>query len=107
MKLNKVMTVWVNDGSQTNGKKDNSHQIETAHRQAQECYQVKLNKVLALELEMRIHSHKQWKPGDPEWEKMSVKLHNHTYQRALDQLEALVVACIFELTKMNMSQTGK
>lgn len=29
------------------------------------------------------------------------------YQRALDALEALVVARIFELSKMNMSQTGR
>jgi hypothetical protein len=29
------------------------------------------------------------------------------YQRALDHLEGLIVACMFELTKMNMSQTGK
>ena len=29
------------------------------------------------------------------------------YQRSLDNLEGLVVARIFELTKMNRSQTGE
>lgn len=29
------------------------------------------------------------------------------YQHAVDDLEGLIVSCIFELTKMNMSGTGK
>ncbi|KAF8808965.1 hypothetical protein BYT27DRAFT_7222762 [Phlegmacium glaucopus] len=34
------------------------------------------------------------------------KVSRRTYQCCIDVLEGLVVACMFELTKMNMSQTG-
>jgi hypothetical protein len=34
-------------------------------------------------------------------------IHVRTYQRAVDKLEGLVVQRLFELTKANVSQTGK
>ncbi|PBK91250.1 hypothetical protein ARMGADRAFT_1107157 [Armillaria gallica] len=52
IKLNKVTAVFVNDGPQANGKNINSCQIETTCHQSQEHYQVKLDEVLSLELEM-------------------------------------------------------
>jgi hypothetical protein len=42
----------------------------------------------------------------PEWEETGRLVSMCRYQRALDNLEGLVVARIFELSKMNRSQTG-
>jgi hypothetical protein len=50
---------------------------------------------------------KWWEPGSDEWQAMEKMASMRAYQRALDSLESLVVAQLFELTKMNMSQTGK
>jgi len=41
-----------------------------------------------------------------EWKATSVLLTGRRYQRCLDELEGLIVSRMFELTKMNMSQTG-
>ena len=48
-----------------------------------------------------------WVPGSPECLEASKLLYMHKYQWALDVLEGLVVACVFELSKMNCSQTGQ
>jgi hypothetical protein len=47
-----------------------------------------------------------WVAGSPEWKDASTKVVLCQYQRCIDTLEGLVVARMFELTKMNMSQTG-
>ncbi|KAF6749130.1 hypothetical protein DFP72DRAFT_992049 [Ephemerocybe angulata] len=48
----------------------------------------------------------QWTEGSEEWEAAKQLVEHRTYRRALDELERLVVSRLFELTKMNMSQTG-
>jgi hypothetical protein len=48
----------------------------------------------------------RWEPGRPEWQRAGELVSMRRYQRALDHLEGLIVARMFELTKMNMSQTG-
>jgi hypothetical protein len=48
-----------------------------------------------------------WAPGSPECHEAAKLLHMCKYQRALDVLEGLVVARVFELSKMNHSQSGK
>ncbi|KAH7914663.1 hypothetical protein BJ138DRAFT_999608 [Hygrophoropsis aurantiaca] len=77
---------------------------ETARRHAQEIYDNDL-KVVQL-LEARLELTRRWVPGDAEWEHAATLVANRKYQRALDTLEGLVVARIFELTKMNRSGTG-
>jgi len=42
-----------------------------------------------------------------EWQQAAEKVSMQHYQHYIDALEGLVVARMFELTKMNMSQTGK
>jgi hypothetical protein len=46
-------------------------------------------------------------PDSVEWQQAAEKVSMRRYQRCIDALEGLVVARMFELTKMNMSQTGK
>ncbi|KAH7908465.1 hypothetical protein BJ138DRAFT_993211, partial [Hygrophoropsis aurantiaca] len=77
---------------------------ETARRHAQEVYENDLKVVQ--QLEARLDITRRWVPGDAEWESAAKLVANRKYQRALDTLEGLVVARIFELTKMNRSGTG-
>jgi hypothetical protein len=48
----------------------------------------------------------RWLPVDLQWKATAIKVGKRRYQRCLDELEGLVVSRMFELTKMNMSQTG-
>jgi hypothetical protein len=41
------------------------------------------------------------------WNSAAVWVKKRRYQRALDQLQALIISRMFELTKMNMSGTGR
>jgi hypothetical protein len=45
-------------------------------------------------------------PTSAEWRAASELVGRRRYQRCLDNLEGLIVSRMFELTKMNMSQTG-
>jgi len=49
----------------------------------------------------------RWIPASPECHEAAKLLHMCKYQRAFNVLDGLVVACVFELSKMNHSQTGK
>ncbi|THU84381.1 hypothetical protein K435DRAFT_589530, partial [Dendrothele bispora CBS 962.96] len=55
-------------------------------------------------LEQRLGITERWTPGTEQWEKTKKMVSSATYQRAVDK--GLVVARLFELTKMNMSGTG-
>ena len=61
--------------------------------------------VHALELHLGIITH--WVLGGSECEKAGRLVVMCKYQQALDNLKGLVFTCIFELTKMNRSQTGE
>lgn len=63
------------------------------------------NKLHAVEDKLAIE--KQWTPDSLEYQHAKGYVHIHTYQRAVDKLEGLVVQSLFELTKANVSQTGE
>ncbi|EGO30745.1 hypothetical protein SERLADRAFT_432361 [Serpula lacrymans var. lacrymans S7.9] len=75
-----------------------------ARRHATEDYMEKLKAVQALELKLTID--KQWTPEGAESQSTTRIIAMRDYQRALDHLEGLIVVRIFELSKMNRSQTG-
>jgi hypothetical protein len=56
--------------------------------------------------EVRLGVEIRWTPDNSEWEEAAEKLRKREYQRALDHVERLLVSRIFELSKMNLSQTG-
>ncbi|KAG2135775.1 hypothetical protein DEU56DRAFT_737641 [Suillus clintonianus] len=58
------------------------------------------------ELEVKLGVVRRWTPDDPEWMDAGRLVANRKFQRALDALEGLVVARIFELSKMNRAGTG-
>ncbi|KAJ3712115.1 hypothetical protein DFJ43DRAFT_1135053 [Lentinula guzmanii] len=78
--------------------------LETQRRHALESRDDLKEEVQSLELRLGIKG--RWAPGSEEWERAQKLVAMATYQRALDKLEGLVVARLFELTKLNMSRTG-
>jgi hypothetical protein len=87
------------------GAKDATRRTETACRHALENHEKDLKAVQALELKLKIEH--RWQPQSTEWQNAGKLVTMRKYQRALDVLEGLIVARMFELTKMNRSQTGK
>ncbi|KAG2050210.1 hypothetical protein BDR06DRAFT_857415, partial [Suillus hirtellus] len=63
---------------------------------------LKLTQVLKCKLEVKKH----WVAEDVQWQKVGRLVANQKYQHVLDHLEGLIVACIFELAKMNQASTG-
>ncbi|KAG1893159.1 uncharacterized protein F5891DRAFT_1131377 [Suillus fuscotomentosus] len=74
------------------------------HRHVVEDYERSLKLVQVLECKLEVIM--RWVPDDAEWQKARTLVANRKYQRAVDRLEGLVVARIFELTKMNRAGTG-
>ncbi|KIJ58762.1 hypothetical protein HYDPIDRAFT_163072 [Hydnomerulius pinastri MD-312] len=77
---------------------------ETAKRHTQETYEKDLK--IVQELESKLNIACRWEPEDEEWQLAGRMVARRKYQRALDHLEGLVVARIFELGKMNRAGTG-
>lgn len=88
----------------TTKARDVTQSQETERRHAQEVATKDLLVVQSLEVRMNIVT--RWDPKDDKWKEAAVMVGRRRYQRCLDALEGLVVARMFELTKMNMSQTG-
>ncbi|KAI5982014.1 hypothetical protein EDD15DRAFT_2378548 [Pisolithus albus] len=78
---------------------------ETMRRHAMENFEKDLRMVQDLEVKLGIT--KRWVPEDEEWQTTGRLVANRKYQRCLDQLESLIVARIFELSKMNQAGTGE
>ncbi|EIW83300.1 hypothetical protein CONPUDRAFT_42015, partial [Coniophora puteana RWD-64-598 SS2] len=98
--------VWQVDTADTmaqNPRDQTSTQL-TARRHALEKYDKELEIVHSLERQLGLD--KRWTPDMPEWQEAARLVGRRKYQRALDSLEGLLVARVFELTKMNRSQTG-
>jgi len=103
-KLAAANEVWSNLTASSISKRDMTQSIETARRHAIESHHKEFQAVQILEKKMGITS--RWEPESVEWKEAAEKVVKRRYQRCIDNLEGLVVARMFELTKMNMSQTG-
>ncbi|KAJ7015805.1 hypothetical protein C8F04DRAFT_905260, partial [Mycena alexandri] len=57
------------------------------------------------DLEIRLGVVRRWEPDGDDWIRVAKMAKNRRYQRAIDALEGLVVARMFELSKVNMSDT--
>ncbi|KAJ7077509.1 hypothetical protein B0H15DRAFT_955006 [Mycena belliarum] len=62
--------------------------------------------LLVNDMELRMSIAVCWLPDSQEWIDAAVMVRRRRYQRALDHLQGLIIARMFELTKMNMSGTG-
>ncbi|KAG1799829.1 uncharacterized protein HD556DRAFT_1430551 [Suillus plorans] len=81
-----------------------TRKAETARRHAVEDHERNLKLVQALERKLEITM--RWTPEDADWQRVGRLVAHRKYQRALDRLEGLIVARIFELTRMNRAATG-
>ncbi|KAG2068473.1 hypothetical protein BDR04DRAFT_1129243 [Suillus decipiens] len=79
--------------------------LETQSRYHSKCLDTLQHEVATLEVKMGI-TH-QWQPTSPKYQETMKYMAMHTYQCALNNLQHLVVQCLFELQKLNISQTGK
>ena len=86
------------------GQRDMTASAETARRHALESQKRDLIAVQLLENKLNIAQ--RWERGSFEWQAAAEKVSMRTYQRCIDTLEGLIIARMFELTKMNRSQTG-
>ena len=104
-KLSASLDTWSNLTRATIGIRDMTTSAETARRHALESKKHNLAAVQVLECKLNITQ--RWTPDSVEWKQAAEKVSMRRYQHCIDALEGLVVARMFELTKMNMSQTGK
>ncbi|KAJ7738548.1 hypothetical protein B0H14DRAFT_3097444 [Mycena olivaceomarginata] len=81
-----------------------TRRLETQQRHTYELVSKSLATMQDLELRLEITS--RWVAGDEDWVKAAEMVGRRRYQWALDQLQGLVVARMFELCKMNMLGTG-
>ncbi|KAF9068746.1 hypothetical protein BDP27DRAFT_1523863 [Rhodocollybia butyracea] len=107
-KLSAATREWIqytpDNVSQAFGNTDQTRRLETQRRHAFENRDDLKNEVQTLERQMNITT--RWTPGSVEWERTKQLVNTAKFQRALDKLEGLIVARLFELTKLNMSHTG-
>ncbi|KAL0063208.1 hypothetical protein AAF712_009906 [Marasmius tenuissimus] len=79
--------------------------LERSVRQAQETELTLLGEIHFYETQMKVD--KRWEEGSDEWNRAMAMAEMKDYQGAIDKLEALVVARIFELSKMHMAGTDE
>ncbi|KAJ7906808.1 hypothetical protein B0H13DRAFT_2504858 [Mycena leptocephala] len=78
--------------------------VETQRRHAQE---LQVNTLAAVhDLELRLGVESRWVEGDERWVAAAAMVRRRRYQRALDNLEGLIIARVFELGKCHMPETG-
>ncbi|KAK0441211.1 uncharacterized protein EV420DRAFT_1769035 [Desarmillaria tabescens] len=99
--------VFVNTTTDTQPQPpDDTRKMETARRHLLERRSQELERVQDLECSLNISPEDRWIVGSEKWRENEQRVAMRTYRRCLDRLEGLIVARIFELTKMNMSHTG-
>ena len=98
--LDNVFAMWsVQAPSSYEANASQARRAETSQRHTMEKHETNLRMVQELEGKLRVDV--CWTPNDHDWQ-ASVKLvAEREYYRALDHLEGLIVACLFELSKMN------
>jgi hypothetical protein len=104
VKLNAERDAWQNLTPENMATLVSGASFETKRRHALENRDKDLRVVQDLEVMLSIVE--RWVPECPEWRATALMVGQRRYQCCLDDLEGLIVSRMFELTKMNMSQTG-
>jgi hypothetical protein len=105
IKLNAAREVWQNLTPTNPTLSASAASLETKRRHTLENRDKDL--LVVQDLEMKLGVTSRWLPDCQEWQMAAVMAGKCRYQRCLDDLEGLIVSRMFELTKMNMSQTGE
>lgn len=59
-----------------------------------------------LEIKLGIDESNRWTPESPEWVEAELAIDRAEYQSTIDKVEGLIVARLFELSKLNQSGIG-
>jgi hypothetical protein len=104
LRTNGLLFVEVVPGASYSATAGQMQRIEMQRRHAAEL----VSKTLAAvqDLELRLGITKRWERDGADWTATALMVTNHRYQCALDELEGLVVAQMFELSKVHMVDTG-
>ncbi|KAG6808231.1 hypothetical protein H0H92_004952 [Tricholoma furcatifolium] len=109
-KLNGLQNTWhaFDPSGVCTARSKHSKNPEMQVRHAMELVDRALASVQDLEMQLEATGRwkTRWRPEDAEWKEAAVLAGRRRYQRCLDKLESLIVSRMFELTKMNLSQTG-
>ncbi|KAG1802115.1 uncharacterized protein HD556DRAFT_1429739 [Suillus plorans] len=81
-----------------------TRKLETQCRYSAERLATIQQDVVSMEVKMGITN--RWQPSSPEYQATMKYMSNYQYQRALDNLQRLVVQRLFELQRLNISQTA-
>ncbi|KAJ6505360.1 hypothetical protein C8R45DRAFT_1051065 [Mycena sanguinolenta] len=81
-----------------------TQRLETQRRHALEQQAKALATVQDLEIRLGVET--RWVAGDEKWVAAAELVRKRRYQRALDNLERLIISRMFELSKCNMAGTG-
>ncbi|KAK7444566.1 hypothetical protein VKT23_015244 [Stygiomarasmius scandens] len=81
-----------------------TRKTETLRRFYAEKRDLVLHELVQLELAMNIS--KRWQPSDPEYIKTLEYMNVRDYRQALEHLHKLVIQRLYELHRLNLSQTG-
>jgi hypothetical protein len=82
-----------------------TRRTESERRYLSENRDKKLRELV--EMESRMNITVRWQPSSPEYIQTLKYTSTRQYHRALDNLQRLVIQRLFELHKLNLSQTGK
>jgi hypothetical protein len=91
---------------QYNRGRSEAQRQETQRRHSEEALDAARHQVIELEVELGIALGERWTPNDPMYREALQHIVNEEYYEALEDLERLVVQRLFELQKLNISQTG-
>ncbi|KAG1858513.1 hypothetical protein F4604DRAFT_1589518 [Suillus subluteus] len=81
-----------------------TRKLETHRRYTAEKLDTVQREVIAMEVKLGITC--RWTPSTHEYQETMKYMATRKYHRALDNLQRLVVQCLFELQKLNISQIG-
>lgn len=87
------------------GSRDRTNIVETKHRHEIENERKLIADVQALEVSLGISE--RWTEEREEWKEQKKLVKESAYQKALDKLEGLLVARIFEMERLNVAGTGE
>jgi hypothetical protein len=104
VKLNAARQIWQNLTPENPTTHASGASLETKCCHALETRDKDL--LVVQDLEVKLGVIVRWLPAHAEWKATAILVGKCRYQRCLDDLEGLIVSRMFELTKMNMSQTG-
>ncbi|KAF9060672.1 hypothetical protein BDP27DRAFT_1429783 [Rhodocollybia butyracea] len=99
--LHKAQKAWL---SFAPGIRDQTNTLETKRRNKEENKRKLLADVHCLEEVLEVRE--RWLEGSEKWEEAKKAAKETTYRKALDKLEGLLVARVFEMSRLNVAGTG-